>query len=165
VCDDSQQQKILFDVLLDSLSYLSIFAVHVGVGWVICHRWTFFFSFSSPKNYNLTLFAIGILFLVLILLISNFCSWLFYISFFFCFKFHHLISIYYTLFFQFDLHSFEFLWSFAKLIFIFNFALQSNFCLYVLFQIWSFFLLFFFPFVKLTFLLNLTLQSKKKFIL
>jgi hypothetical protein len=127
-------KKYFFVGLLELLSCLPVFAVRVGVGGVMCHDKFFFLSLSSSKNYNLTLFVIGILFLALILLIFNFCSWLFYITFF-CFQFLHLIPIYYTLFFQFNLHSFDFLWSFAKLIFIFNLALQSKFCLYVLFQI------------------------------
>jgi len=45
------------------------------------HLFFFVFSLLSPKNYSLTLFVVGILTSVLVLLIFNFCSWLFYRSF------------------------------------------------------------------------------------
>jgi len=49
--------------------------VLVVVGWfVISETVFFFFSLSSPKNYSLTLFVVGISTLVLIFLFSKFCS-------------------------------------------------------------------------------------------
>jgi hypothetical protein len=66
-----------------------------------------FFSLYSFENYCLTLFVVYISTSVLLLLISNFCSWSFYISFI-CFQFPHSISIYKYYIFQFDHYCFDF---------------------------------------------------------
>jgi hypothetical protein len=83
---------------------LSCGAARVNVDGMVCCWWAslsyfLFFSSFSLKNYNLTLFIVGILILVLIYFISNFCSWPFCRSFI-CFKFRHSISIYQILYFS-----------------------------------------------------------------
>jgi hypothetical protein len=62
--------------------------------------------------------------LILIVLIFNFFSWPFYKSFI-CFQFHLLIQVYGILFLP-ICSSFFLFFSFIKVIFLFNFTLQSN---------------------------------------
>jgi hypothetical protein len=73
-------QKYFFIMLLKVLYCpLSCGAARVNVDGMVCCWWAslsyfLFFSSFSLKNYNLTLFIVGILILVLIYFISNFCS-------------------------------------------------------------------------------------------
>jgi len=72
----------------------------------VYHRWGFFFSSFPLENYRLVVFVVDISTLILILLISDLCSWLFCKSF--SFQLHPSISIYDILFFWFDPYSFDF---------------------------------------------------------
>ena len=87
--------------------------MHVGSGSSVCHRSIFFFSLSSPKNYNLVLFLVGISTSILILFVFNFLFLALLYKF-------YLFS---NLFFNPNLLNFIFLHFFLNL-------LISKFCLY-----------------------------------
>jgi uncharacterized membrane protein len=78
-------QKYLFVMLLDaSLRPLLDEAAHVVGYCLIYNRYVFFFPFFSlfsPKNNNLAVFVVDISTSILLLLISDFFSWLFSRSF------------------------------------------------------------------------------------
>jgi len=93
------------------------------------------------QNFRIVLLFIDISTLVFILLIFNFCSWSF-CKILICFQFYHSIPICYTLFFIVWFSLFDcFFGHFVKMIFIFNFTIQSKLCsyplIYFLFQFWS----------------------------
>jgi hypothetical protein len=98
-------KKYFFVVSLNALHCpLPCGAARVNVDGTVCCWWAslsyfIFFSLFSLKNYNLTLFIVGISILVLNYFISNFCSWLFCRSFI-CFKFRPSIPIYQILYFS-----------------------------------------------------------------
>jgi hypothetical protein len=119
---DSQWQKMLFCCVIESV--IVFFSYWYDVCW---RRWDdlllvdfsflffFLFSLSSLKNYKFVLFVFNILTSILILLISDYCSWSFYKNFIY-FQFHHSILIFHILFSQFLLiFFFNFLhWPFCK---------------------------------------------------
>jgi len=101
------------------------------------HLFFFFFSLLSPKNYSLTLFVVGILTSVLVLLIFIFCSWLFYKSFIY-FQFHPSVSICSILFVSNLIHILlisNFFSPFVNVVVVFNFILQSK-LMVLCFPIW-----------------------------
>jgi hypothetical protein len=116
------------------------------------------FSLSSPKNYSLTLFVVGISTLVLIFLFSKFCSWLFCISFI-CFQFHHSILICHILYFVsiwFSIFWFYFFRPFVGFHFLLNFTCKSFFLFIILILIFILLIccIFLGSFVELIFLFN-----------
>jgi len=99
-CDASRHLKILFRHIVGN--FIVSFSYWCGG----CHRWWsglasvgFFFpsSLLSLKNYSLTLLVFGISTSVLILLMSNFWSWPFCISFIY-FQFYPSILFYQILY-------------------------------------------------------------------
>jgi hypothetical protein len=84
--------------------------------------------------FRVVLLVLDISTLILILLIFNFCSWLFYKKII-CFQFHPSMSICYVLFFPIWSLLFWFLIFFLDLfmlfLFVFNFILQSKFMIYI----------------------------------
>jgi len=176
---------------------MSLMVVRFVTGWAFFP----FFSVSSPKKYNLTLFVVGVLTSILILLIFIFWSWSFCKSFI-CFQFYHSIQVhkyhifpiwsklfcflFFFLVFYKSFIGFQFLSliqindimfsDLVLIVLIFFLVCKSYYSFYLhptiktlfLFFMWIMVLIcltYFFSFAKLVFIFNFTLQSNKKLIL